>query len=341
MARRAGLMVGAVLAALALGAPASSAAVQPCAIDGNCAEAIVKGPAQAATAGGIAQVRIAFLQGENDQAPGGVDDIAALTATVGIPGLELADCTPPGANGLNASFSVLGDPGRYRAIIQNLTCAGRASCLCPSQGEPRDDYVNLLLVGMPGAAGVPALPNGDLLGITLRIPADTAAQVLLHLYSGLDDPSEFPRPPGAASLSIGDTHATDRTLTGETMNVRVTDGELTVVAATPAASATATATATIAAPATGTATAIETNTAVPIATSTVTAAPTIAPPPCTGDCNHSGEITVNELITGVSIALGTLPLSTCPEFDCANTGRVDVACLITSVNAALSGCPQP
>ena len=342
MMRRVVLAVGAVLGVLALGVPAGSAAVQPCPIDGNCAEAIVKGPAQAANAGGIALIRIAFQQGENDQATGGVDDIAALTATVGIPGLELADCGAPGANGLNASFSLFGDPGRYRAVIQNITCTGRASCLCPSTGEPRDDYVNLVLIGMPGAAGVPALPNGDLLGISLRIPVDTAAHVPLHLYSAIDDPTEFPLPPGAASLTIGDTHATDRTIAGETMNVRVTDGELTVVASTPTASATATATATvtITAPATVTATAIETNTAAPVATSTVTATATIAPPPCTGDCNHSGEITVNELITGVGIALGALPLSTCPPFDCANTGRVDVSCLIAGVNAALSGCPR-
>jgi hypothetical protein len=48
---------------------------------------------------------------------------------------------------------------------------------------------------------------------------------------------------------------------------------------------------------------------------------------------------VNELITGVSIALDVLPLSRCPAFDCAGHGHVEIACLIAGVNAALSGCP--
>ena len=62
---------------------------------------------------------------------------------------------------------------------------------------------------------------------------------------------------------------------------------------------------------------------------------------CVGDCDHSRDVTVNELIAGVSIALGTQPLSTCPAFDCAATGHVEVSCLIAGVNAALDGCPMP
>ena len=77
----------------------------------------------------------------------------------------------------------------------------------------------------------------------------------------------------------------------------------------------------------------------PVSGTLLLTAAAVTPPLCTGDCNHSGEITVNELITGVGIALGTLPLSACPSFDCANTGQVDVSCLIASVNAALNGCP--
>jgi len=58
-------------------------------------------------------------------------------------------------------------------------------------------------------------------------------------------------------------------------------------------------------------------------------------PICRGDCNGDGEVTIDELIKGINIALGTLAPSACPAFaDC-----LDVTCLITAVNNALNGCP--
>jgi hypothetical protein len=60
---------------------------------------------------------------------------------------------------------------------------------------------------------------------------------------------------------------------------------------------------------------------------------------CLGDCNGDGEVTVDELIRGVNIALGSLPLSECPVFDGNEDGSVTVDELITAVNNALSGCP--
>jgi len=69
-----------------------------------------------------------------------------------------------------------------------------------------------------------------------------------------------------------------------------------------------------------------------------TAAPARAQ--CVGDCNDSGMVEINELITGVNIALGNTPLSACPSFDCDNTGSVPINCLIQGVNNALNGCPS-
>src|SRR6185295_15034100 len=43
-----------------------------------------------------------------------------------------------------------------------------------------------------------------------------------------------------------------------------------------------------------------------------------------GDCNDDGAVTVDELITGVNIALASLPLSTCPQFDGNDDGRVTI-----------------
>jgi len=62
---------------------------------------------------------------------------------------------------------------------------------------------------------------------------------------------------------------------------------------------------------------------------------------CTGDCDDSGDVTVNELITGVNIALGTASLDSCPIFDENQDGEVAVNELIKAVNYALTGCPPP
>jgi hypothetical protein len=45
---------------------------------------------------------------------------------------------------------------------------------------------------------------------------------------------------------------------------------------------------------------------------------------CTGDCNNNGFVTVNELLKGVNIALGTLRLSQCSGFDLNRDGTVTV-----------------
>jgi cysteine-rich repeat protein len=60
---------------------------------------------------------------------------------------------------------------------------------------------------------------------------------------------------------------------------------------------------------------------------------------CLGDCNGSGDVVVNELITGVNIALGTAQLTACPSFDKTGDGQVAVSELVTAVINALTGCP--
>ncbi len=60
---------------------------------------------------------------------------------------------------------------------------------------------------------------------------------------------------------------------------------------------------------------------------------------CVGDCNRDGEVTINELITGVNIALGNNDVSVCPEFDANDDGEVTINELIMAVNNALGSCP--
>jgi hypothetical protein len=62
------------------------------------------------------------------------------------------------------------------------------------------------------------------------------------------------------------------------------------------------------------------------------------PGACTGDCGRDGSVTVDELVKGVNIALGLLPVSQCDSFDCDGDGEVAVNELIAAVNAALEGC---
>lgn len=59
---------------------------------------------------------------------------------------------------------------------------------------------------------------------------------------------------------------------------------------------------------------------------------------CAGDCNRDGAVTVDELIVGVSIALGTVPAAQCPAMDTSGEGQVTVDELIAAVTMALVGC---
>ncbi len=93
-------------------------------------------------------------------------------------------------------------------------------------------------------------------------------------------------------------------------------------------------------PGTPTAIATATDTATPTdtATATATASPTATLDGCPGDCDGDGMVAINELITGVRIALGLQPVATCAAMDTNGTGTVTVAELIQAVRAALEGC---
>ena len=59
---------------------------------------------------------------------------------------------------------------------------------------------------------------------------------------------------------------------------------------------------------------------------------------CVGDCNGNGIVAVNELVTGVNIALGNSPLSTCTVFDTDATNQVEIYELIAAVGNLLNTC---
>ncbi|MBX3027745.1 hypothetical protein KF840_22855 [bacterium] len=89
-----------------------------------------------------------------------------------------------------------------------------------------------------------------------------------------------------------------------------------------------------------------TSPASPAASATVTGSPTATASPgetplagCAGDCNENGVVTVDELVRGVNIALGSLDIAACPPFDDNGNGVVTVDELVRGVNNALTGCP--
>lgn len=65
----------------------------------------------------------------------------------------------------------------------------------------------------------------------------------------------------------------------------------------------------------------------------------IAASACAGDCDGSGDVTVDEIVRGVSIALGNAALSECEAMDRDRSGTVTVDEIITALVHALSGCP--
>jgi hypothetical protein len=104
--------------------------------------------------------------------------------------------------------------------------------------------------------------------------------------------------------------------------------------ATRSASATAaTATATRTSPSTATAS------ATPASTTPAPHTPTLTPKPCVGDCDGSGDVGIDELLTMVNIALGRVPVTVCVAGDADHNGQISIAELLRAVNSALGGCP--
>lgn len=61
---------------------------------------------------------------------------------------------------------------------------------------------------------------------------------------------------------------------------------------------------------------------------------------CPGDCNGDFEVTVNELVLGVGIALGQNAVAQCPAIDRDGDGEVTIDELLAAVSAALNSCPS-
>jgi hypothetical protein len=72
-----------------------------------------------------------------------------------------------------------------------------------------------------------------------------------------------------------------------------------------------------------------------------TPTPTAPPAVCAGDCGGNGEVTVDELLLMVNIALGNTLPSQCVAGDKNHDGAITIDEILTAVNNALTGCPAP
>lgn len=60
---------------------------------------------------------------------------------------------------------------------------------------------------------------------------------------------------------------------------------------------------------------------------------------CVGSCNRDSEVTINEILTMVNIALGTAAPADCEPGDANRDGEITVNEILAAVNNALNGCP--
>lgn len=61
---------------------------------------------------------------------------------------------------------------------------------------------------------------------------------------------------------------------------------------------------------------------------------------CVGDCDESGEVTVDELVSMINIALGNVPITRCGPGDANQDGLLTVDEIVRAVNLSLEGCPR-
>ncbi|MFN8644202.1 MAG: phosphatidylinositol-specific phospholipase C1-like protein [Candidatus Binatia bacterium] len=62
---------------------------------------------------------------------------------------------------------------------------------------------------------------------------------------------------------------------------------------------------------------------------------------CEGDCDGDRQVTVDELIRGVGVALGAEPVASCAAADASGDGVVMIDEVIDGLGRALDGCPAP
>lgn len=305
------LTVGAFVIAVVLWATGPAAqAVQPC--TQNCA--VVALGSATGYPGGLVAVPVSFTQALDDGQPGqGNDEVAALAFTIGLSAigaetpLTLSTCNDNNSDGLPDAVTV--DPaivGGFRVVIENWLCTNRSRCLCPGAGQTLDNFINVVVYGplnLPsqGPVTIPPLPKGpqSLFSVALRLAPTVPANATLPLHLFAETDTPQTKPAFGAFLSIGDKAAIDQTCVGKCVDTPTPDTSKV---------------------------------------RTTDGVINVVQALCVGDCNGNRAVTVDELVTGVKIALGGAAFSKCPSLDAGQDGEITVDELIVAVNNALHGC---
>jgi hypothetical protein len=66
-----------------------------------------------------------------------------------------------------------------------------------------------------------------------------------------------------------------------------------------------------------------------------------SPESCVGDCDGTGNVSIDELITLVNVALGNTAMAECEAGDDNDDGQITIDEILRAVNSALNGCPRP
>jgi hypothetical protein len=64
----------------------------------------------------------------------------------------------------------------------------------------------------------------------------------------------------------------------------------------------------------------------------------VSGPHCAGDCDGDSHVAIDELVRGVGIALGAMPIGVCDTFDANGDGVLTIDELVQGVSGALTDC---
>jgi hypothetical protein len=308
-----GRVVLCITTLLGLLAAPRSEAVQPCSDPSTCASVSVG--SQTGGPGAIVSVPFTFTQGPDGT---GIGQVAAIAFTLTMPGgvtapLTLADCTPSGADSdlPNAAqpSALLSQPPGYKLVIENAYCSSsRTHCLCPDSGSGTvpDGFINVVIYGpnplpTPGPTPVviPPLPSGQLFAIDLQVGATVGGNVPLHVLNQVSD-GPSPRPAFRALLSVGDVNAVDQTC-GTTIPPCSDPNSASQVVFQDGS--------------------------------------VLVSGGCNGNCEYSGQVSVDDILKMVNIALANDTIGSCPAGDSNGDGQITIDEILAAVNNALNGFP--
>jgi hypothetical protein len=310
MLRRAGLASVAGLMASWLVVGTSAAQSQPVLCTGEaCARVEITGAS--GMPGSTVTISVSYTQGPDDgQAGQGNDEIAALALTLGMPGvasatpLALADCTE-GEDGLTPAIRVNDAiKNDFRVVVENLRCittsgTPRNRCLCPGGGQQQDNFINIVVYGPK------ELPSSGPVDIPV-LPSGELMEIDLRINAG-----------GTTELHVFSETDVQSEKPKPQFGAFASIGDRSAIDQTFDRT-------------------VDPNVSKLLL---VNAEVTGGGPACIGDCDDSTTVTVDELVAGVSIALGLLDPAECPQFDEDGSNSVTVDELVKGVNNALNGCP--